>query len=389
MEGKNVRTMIMHSAGTATTTMTGHSRLGAAVNGERPVTSVMRSICCMWGKIGRCVVSCPSSLRLRGWAIWLRFGLIAALVFIWVSSAQAQRGSYPSAPVRVIVGFPPGGGVDVAARLVAQKMAGLWGQPVLVENRPGAASGIATRFVAGAAPDGYTVLINSNSMVVNQIANPDAGYDIERQLIPIINVAWQPTIIVAAQNLPVSSLADVISLSRKRKLSYGTPGQGSIPHLAGAYLFNMLSKADILHVPYKGAAPALSGLAGSQIDLAFVTLPPAIPLVRSGRVKAVAVTSAKRTASLPDIPTVAESGFPGYVVNVFAGFFMPVGAPKAVVDTFRENVLTVMAMADIKEKLANLGFEEADAAKENFPRLVSDEIKQWVKVVKEANIKIE
>ena len=314
---------------------------------------------------------------------------IAALLLFCPSPAQAQRGAYPAGPVKVIVGFPPGGGVDVVGRLISQKLNALWGQPVLVENRPGASSGIATRYVAGTAADGYTVLINSNSMLVNQIANPDAGYDIERQLIPVVNVAWQPTIIAAAANLPVKTLADVIALSRKQKLSYGTPGQGSIPHLAGAYLFNLLSKTEILHVPYKGAAPALTAVAGNQIELAFVTLPPAIPLVKAGRVKGIAVTSAGRTASLPNVPTVAESGFPGYEVNVFTGFFMPVGTPKPVVDAFRAAVLKVITTQEFKDKIASLGFEQADTAKENFPRLVSDELTQWRKVVKEANIKIE
>jgi len=339
--------------------------------------------------IDRFSISCRSSLRQGRCPIWLHFLWVTALVFLCVSPVQAQRGEYPSAPVRVIVGFPPGGGVDVVTRLIGQKMAGVWGQSVVVENRPGASSSIATRFVAGAAPDGYTILINSNSMVINQILTPNVGYDIERQLIPILNVAWQPLIIVAASDLPVVSLRDVISLSRTRKLSYGTPGPAGPSRMAGAYLFNMLSKADILHVSYKGAAPALSALAGKEIELAILTLPPAIPLITSGRVKAIAVTTAKRSSLLPDIPTVAESGFPGYDVNTFTGFFMPAGTPKALVDKFHETVLKVLAMVDIKEKLADLGYEQADTVREYFPRIVSDEIKQWAKVVKEVNIKIE
>lgn len=307
----------------------------------------------------------------------------------WSSPLQAQRSAYPSAPVKVIVGFPPGGGVDVVARLIAQQMPGVWGQPVVVENRPGAASSIATRMVAGAAPDGYSVLINSNSMVVNQVANPNAGYDIERQLIPLLNVAWQPTVIAAAPGLPVNSLADVMALARTRKVSFGTPGQGSIPHLAAAYLFDLLSKTDNLHVPYNGAAPALAALMSSQIDLVFVTLPPAIPQVRSAKVKGIAVTSAKRASALPDLPTVAESGFPGYEVNAFTGFFMPAGTPKAVTDRFREAVLKVLAMEDTQKRLMALGFELADASGEDFPRLVAEELRQWAKVVKAANIKIE
>ena len=325
----------------------------------------------------------------KHWAFLVVFFIVLATMgWVWLPDVQAQGRPYPSAPVRVIIGFPPGGGVDVVARLISQKITGVWGQPMIVENRPGAASGIGTRVVTGAAPDGYTVLCNSNSMVVNQVTNPDAGYDIERQLIAIINVAWQSTILVAARDLPVSSLGDVIALSRKRKLSYGTPGAGSVPHLGGSYLFNMLAKTEILHVPFKGAAPALTAVAGNQIDLAFVTLPPAVPLVKTDKIKGIAVTSPKRSPSLPEVPTVAESGFPGYEVRVFTGYFLPTGTPHAVGNAFREAISKVLAMADVKEKLASLGFEEADP-KENFPRLVSDEIKQWSKVAKEANIKIE
>jgi tripartite-type tricarboxylate transporter receptor subunit TctC len=174
--------------------------------------------------------------------------MLIAVLALTCAHAHAQR-TYPSAPVKIIVGFPPGGGVDVVARLIATKMPGVWGQPVVVENRPGAASIVATRLIASAPADGYSVLVNSNTMIVNQVANANAGYDIERQLVPVLNVAWQPNIIAAAPTLPVSSLADVIALARTRKLNYGTPGQGSVPHLAAVYLFNMLSKAEIVHVP--------------------------------------------------------------------------------------------------------------------------------------------
>jgi tripartite-type tricarboxylate transporter receptor subunit TctC len=259
----------------------------------------------------------------------------------------------------------------------------------VVENRPGAGSSIGTRLVASAAADGYTVLLNSNSIVVNQVANPNAGYDIERQLIPVLNVAWQPTVLVAATGLPVASLVDVIALSRKRRLSFGTPGQASIPHLAAAYLFDLLAKTESVHVPYNGAAPALAAVVGGQIDLAFVTLPPAVPQVKSGKVKGIAVTSAKRTSALPDLPTVADSGYPGYEENAFTGLFMPMGTPRAVTDRFREVVLQVLTMPDVQGKLTGLGFELADTTGEDFPRIVSDELKQWAKVVKATNIKIE
>jgi len=313
----------------------------------------------------------------------------AVLMFVWICPVQAQRDPYPSKPVRIVVGFPPGGGVDVVARLIAQKMPGVWGQQVVVDNRPGAASILATRLVASAAPDGYNVLINSNTMVANQLANPNAGYDIERQLTPILNVAWQPNIFVATPALPVTTLADVIALLHKRKLSFGTPGLASIPHLAGVLLFNILAKTEIVHVPFKGAVPALTAAMGGEIELAGLTLPPAVPHVRAGKIKGIAVTSGKRASTLPDLPTVAESGFPGYEANVFSGFFMPAGTPKPVVDRFYQAVLEVMAMADVKEQLATLGFEPADTSGDEFRRLVPDELKKWSKVIRTANIKLE
>jgi tripartite-type tricarboxylate transporter receptor subunit TctC len=315
--------------------------------------------------------------------------LAVAVALAWIAPSHAQRGPYPSGPVRVVVGFPPGGGVDVVARLIGQRMPGVWGQNVVVDNRPGAASVLATRLVAAAAPDGYTILINSNTMIVNQVGNPNAGFDVERQLLPILNVAWQPNIIVAAIALPASSLSDVIALSRKRKLSFGSPGHGSMGHLAAAYLFNILAKSDILHVPYAGAAPALTAAVGGQVELAGMTLPPAVPHVKAGRVKPIAVTSAKRASTLPDVPTVAESGFPGYEVNVFSGFFMPAGTPKLAVDRFYQAVLKVMTMAEVKEQLATLGFEPADTSHDEFRRLVSEEVRKWAKVLAATNIKFE
>jgi tripartite-type tricarboxylate transporter receptor subunit TctC len=207
--------------------------------------------------------------------------------------------------------------------------------------------------------------------------------------VPVLNVAWQPNIIAAAPALQVSSLADVVALARTRKLNYGTPGQGSVPHLAAVYLFNMLSKAEIVHVPYSGAAPALTALMGNQVELGIMTLPPAVPHVKAGKVRAIAVTSAKRASTLPEVPTVAESGFPGYNVNVFSGFFMPAATPRAAVDRFREAVQAVIAMPDVKEQLATLGFEPADPSGDEFRRLVAEEIRQWTEVVRATHLRIE
>ena len=319
----------------------------------------------------------------------LRFLLALALIFIIGSTVHAQSGPYPSSSVQIIVGFSPGGGVDTVARLLSQKMSEIWGQPVVVENRPGASTAIATRYVAGSAPDGLIVLINSNSMVVNQIANPNAGYDIMRELIPVANVVWQPCVIVAKNDLPASTLDDVISLARERELSYSSPGVASITHLGAVYLFNMLAKVELLHVPYKGGSPALTAVAGGQTDLCYVTLPPALPLINANKVKPIAVTTAKRSASLPNVPTVAESGFPGYEVGVFTGYFMPAGTPQNVIDAFRETVIKILAMPDIQKRLGDLGYVQADPAKEDFPKIVSNELDQWAKVVKVSGLKVE
>jgi tripartite-type tricarboxylate transporter receptor subunit TctC len=219
--------------------------------------------------------------------------------------------------------------------------------------------------------------------------NPAADYNVERDLVAVINVAWQPTIIVAAPAVQAATLKELIAQTRARRMSFGSPGQGSMPHLGAAYLFGMLAKSDVLHVPYAGAAPALTAVVAGQTDLAFVTMPPAVPFVKAGRLKGIAVTSARRTIALPEIPTVAESGFPGYEVNVFSGFFMPAGTPGSASRRFRDTVLQVLAIPDMKEQLTTLGFEPADTANEDFRRLVSDELRKWTKVVQTTGFKVE
>jgi tripartite-type tricarboxylate transporter receptor subunit TctC len=317
------------------------------------------------------------------------FAVCLALVFPWIPPCEAQSGGYPSRPVRFVVGFPPGGGVDVVARLLGERLAQIWGQAVVVENRPGASGSIAGRQAANAKPDGYTVLVNSNSMLVHQVMNPGLGFDMERQLIAILSVAPQPIIIAVAPDLPASSVKDLIALARARKLNYGTPGLGSIPHLVIEYLFTSLSDTQMEHVPYAGAALALTATMTSQIHVTSVTMPPAVSLIKAGKIKGIAVTSGERTSALPDIPTVKESGFPGFEASAWTGFFMPAGTPKAVVDRFGEAMLKVAGMPEISDKLAGLGFVPTSTPGEQFRREISEEIKRWTGVVEKANIKIQ
>jgi tripartite-type tricarboxylate transporter receptor subunit TctC len=320
--------------------------------------------------------------------IWIRV-LMTGLAFVCAQQALAQGAAYPARPVRIIVAFPPGGGVDVIARIVAQRMPAIWGQQLVVDNRPGAAGVLATRLTAGAPADGYTVLMHSTSMVIVQLANANAGYNIERQLTPVLNAGNQANIIVAAPDRPVASLADVIALAKTRKLNYGSPGQGSVPHLAAAYLFNLLAKTDLVHVPYAGAAPALAATMGGQIDLACTTLPPGVPLVNAGKLKALAVTSAKRSPALANVPTVAESGYPGYEVNLFSAFFMPAGTPEAIVNRFHETAVKAMELPEVKAQVATLGFDPASRSREEFGRQVASDIKMWGKVIESTGLKLD
>ena len=317
----------------------------------------------------------------------LHAGLLLLAALALGPPAQAQPSAYPSRPLRLVVGFPPGGGIDVVARLFADKLSQSLGQSVVVENRPGASGSIAGRQVAGAEPDGHTILINSNSMVVSQVMNPNAGFAIERDLKPIMSAAPQSIILTVAPDLPAGSLRELIDLARTRKLLYGTPGVGSVPHLMIEYLFGSLAHAAMEHVPYQGAAQALTGAMTGQVQVASITTPPAVALVQAGKVKPIAVTGAARAGALPEVPTVAESGYPGFVINVWTGFFMPAGTPQAVADRFYGAAREVAEMPEVKAKLASLGFETATTPSEQFARELAEEIRRWADVVREAKLK--
>ena len=321
--------------------------------------------------------------RFGTWAVLL---LGIGALFGSFAPAAAQDKPYPSRKVRFIVGFPPGGGVDAVARLFADKMSVLFNQPVVVMNHGGAAGGIAGKLVSAEDPDGYNVLINSNSMVIFSLMNPQAGLVVERDLEAVASVAPQAIIIVCSPDLKVNSLRELIAVARTRSLTYGTPGSGSIPHLVVEQLLSTLPEVHMQHVPFQGAAPALAAVMANQIDIASVTLPPAAPLVTAGKVKGIAVTSATRSAALPQIPTAAESGFPTIVATAWTGFFVPPKTPKAVVDRLEQAILQVAAMPDIKARLAGLGFEPTSTPGAQFRSELSAEIKTWTAVLEKANL---
>ena len=300
--------------------------------------------------------------------------------------APAQD-NFPARTIRLVVSFPPGGGVDAVARLFADKLAPMLGQPVVVENRGGASGTIAGNQVAAASPDGYTVLVASNSMLVAQVMNPRTGLDIVRDLRAIASTAPQAVIVVTRPDIPAASLADLIALARTRQLNYGSPGAGSVPHLVIEHLFTAISNARMEHIPFPGAAQALTGALSSQVEAAVVTLPPAVALVASGKLKGIAVTTPARAAALPDVPTTTEAGYPNVVVTVWNGFFVPAKTPKAIADKLGAAILEVAAMPDIKQKLAQLGFEPTSIAGEQFQRDVVKELTTWSEIVEKAGIK--
>ena len=314
----------------------------------------------------------------------LGLGVGTALAAGTAAHAQAD---FPSRSIRLVVSFPPGGGVDAVARLFADKMSPMLGQPVVVENRGGASGTIAGKQVAAAGPDGYTVLVASNSMLVAQVMNPRTGLDIERELLGIASAAPQAVIVVTHPDLPVATLKDLIALARTRKLNYGSPGAGSVPHLVIEHLFTAISNARMEHVPFAGAAQALTGVLSSQVEVAVVTLPPAVSLVTSGKLKGIAVTTPARAAALPDVPTTAEGGYPDVTVTVWNGFFVPAKTPKPIADKLGAAILTTAGMTDIKDKLAQLGFEPTSIPGEQFQREVAGEIATWSGIVEKAGIK--
>jgi tripartite-type tricarboxylate transporter receptor subunit TctC len=321
--------------------------------------------------------------RFGRWAVLL---LGIGALFGSLAPAAAQEKPYPSRPVRFIVGYPPGGGVDAVARVFADKMTGLFGQPVVVMNHGGAAGGIAGKQVAAEEPDGYTVLVNSTSMVIFSLMNPKAGLVVERDLLAVASVAPQAIIIVASPNLKANSLRELIAVARTRSLNYGTPGSGSTPHLVVEQLLSTLPDVHMQHVPFQGAAPALMAVMANQVDIASVTLPPAAPLVTAGKVKGIVVTSATRSAELPQIPTALESGYPTIVATVWTGFFVPPKTPKAVVDRLEQAILQAAAMPDVRAKLAELGFEPTSTPGAQFRSELSTEIKTWTAVLERANL---
>jgi tripartite-type tricarboxylate transporter receptor subunit TctC len=315
--------------------------------------------------------------------------LSAMLVGLACSMALAQSIDYPTRPVRSIVGFPPGGAVDFNARLIAQKLSELWGQQVVVENRGGAGSTIGAALAAQAPPDGYTFLVTSPAHAINATLYKKLPFDTEKAFVPVTELVSSPLVLYAHPSLPANSVGELIQLAKAKPgtLNFGFGGNGTSVHLAGV-LFNELAGTNIVHVPYQGGGPALTGLLAGDVQLGFGGIE-LMNNVTSGKLKALAITTAKRSPAYPAIPTVAESGLPGFEVEAWYGVYVPAGTPPAIVRKLNQDMVRVLRMPDVQERYAKAGFNVVGSTSEDFARFNQSEIEKWRKVVNAAKVSAE
>lgn len=321
-------------------------------------------------------MQCKFSRRLGLW------GATAALAALSGTAAQAQP-DWPTKPVRFVVAFAPAGPADIIARLLAHRLAQPLGQSVVVENKPGAGGSVASGQVARAEPDGYTLLVNTSSYAVNPSMQRNLGFDAEKDLVLAAMVAASPNLIVIAPALKPRTLKEVMDEARGGAYNYGTAGAGTTPHLSAEYLFKVLGKVPVTHVPYQGAAPALNATMAAQTQLASVALPAAVELVKAGRVRGVVVTGSRRSPALPEVPTVAESGFPGFEDVTWVGVFAPAKTPPAVLQRINQEVARLQQDPDFLAKLAANGFEPLGGSVEQSRAYLGTELQKWARVVRE------
>jgi tripartite-type tricarboxylate transporter receptor subunit TctC len=322
----------------------------------------------------------------------MRKGRLRAPLLFWllVLAASAIAQDYPSRPIKFIVPYPPGGGTDVVARIVNEPLATELGQPIIIDNRGGAAGNLGTDIVAKSPADGYTILFTLSSHTINPKLYEKLPFDVERDFVPVSLVAMIPQILVVNPSVPITSVKELIAYAKANpgKLNYASVGIGSPAHIAGE-LFKLKTGVDMVHVPYKGGGPAVIDTIGGQVQLAFVSMPAAWQHVKSGRLRALGVTSAKRSVTAPDVPTIAESGVPDYVVDSWYGALAPAKTPPAVVAKLTAAFAKVLDNPQVKERLLAQGAEAAPLPPAEFDRRIKDELAKWELVIKTARIKPE
>jgi tripartite-type tricarboxylate transporter receptor subunit TctC len=313
---------------------------------------------------------------------------VAAAFAAGATCAQApSTASYPAKPVRIFVGYAPGGGTDIMARAIGAKVSESLKQQFIIDNRPGANANIAAKLASDSPPDGYTLLFMSVSHIMSKPVYKNLGYDIETDLTPISVVTNVPNVLCVNPALPARTVKDFIALARAKpgELTYATSGIGSPEHFAGE-MFKMMTKTDLLPIPYKGGAPLAVDLVGGQVMSAFNTAPPIMPHIQSGRVRALAVTTDKRIAALPNVPTITESGVPGYVMSTWYGAVAPAKTPREIIIKLNQEMVKALALPDIKERMAGLGAEVVGNSPEEATVLFKSELAKYTNVAKAAKI---
>ena len=327
----------------------------------------------------------------------MKKGIKSLLVIICVASAVLCFGlsqaaeTYPSKSLQIIVSFAPGGGVDSVARIVGHKLTESLGQPVLVDNRPGASGMIGTDVAAKALPDGYTLLLGTQTvLVVAPILYGKAAFDPLKLFAPVALIGSTPLILVTNPAVPAKSVKELIALAKAKpgELDFGSGGVGTTPHMAGE-LFNSMAGIKVVHVAYKGEAPALTDIMGGHLHMMFSNMSACLPHIKAGKIRGLAVSSLERVAAAPDIPTVAESGVPGFEAETWFGLLAPAGTPPEIVKRLNADVLKALTKPDVKEKLASLGLTIAGSTPEKFSGYIKSEYGKWAKVIKDAGIKME
>ena len=306
------------------------------------------------------------------------------------AAAQAQTPAWPDKPVRFLVPYPPGGGTDVIARIVQQKFQAALGQPIVIENRGGAGGSVGTEVVAKAAPDGYTVLFTLSSHTINPAIFPRLGYDTARDFEPVGLVASLPQILVTQPGFAASSVAELTALARAKPgtLSFASVGNGSPGHLAGE-LQALRTGVKLTHIPYRGGGPAVTDVMGGQVPTLWVSIPAAAPFVKAGKLKALAVSTTRRSAAFPEVPTMQEAGVPDFDVDSWYAMFVPARTPKAIIERLNKALNSVLADPDIRDKLLAQGAESLGGTPEALGAVVATELPRWAKLAKDANIKAE
>lgn len=317
-------------------------------------------------------------------------GLSLTLACSAFNSAQAQD-AYPNKPIKVVVPFPAGGATDILTRAITEKLAVRIGQSVIIENRPGAGANIGAAAVAKAPPDGYTILMGSiGSHSISVTYHKDPGYSFKKDLMPISSAGSLSNIVVIGNDVPAKNLQELVAYAKANpgKLTCGSSGTGGLIHLT-CEMFKIAAGIDVLHVPYKGTSLLMPDLISGRVTMALDTLPPYMPMLKDGRVRALAITTATRSSLVPDLPTIAESGYPGFESVAVYGFFAPTGTPAAIIKKLNADINAVLLDPDLKDKLLKVGIEVEGSTPEALAAFVDKEIAKWAAVIKAGNIKSE